>query len=66
MSDDDQGPGDASISRIGLVVSLLFGLGVFALGVGLSFGVMWSIALGIAASALVAYVAWPRLLKVRS
>ena len=57
---------DGSISRLGLVLSLLFGIAIFAVGVWLSFGVILSAALAIGGSAVLAYVVWPRLLRGHS
>jgi hypothetical protein len=64
MTDNDSPIGGRPLSRLGLVVSLLVGLAVFALGGWLGIGVIASATLAIAASAVVAYVVWPRLFGV--
>jgi hypothetical protein len=66
MTDDDPPIGARPISRVGLVVSLLAGFGVFALGVWLAIGVIASAAVATGVSAVVAYVIWPRLFRVHS
>ena len=65
MNDDASKTGGSPLSRLGLAISLLVGLGVFALSVWLAVGVIASAALAIAGSAVVAYVVWPRLFRMR-